>query len=875
MPQTSVGIFTVDRDLVIRSWDEWLYRVTGISADQAQGRRLADIVPDLESRGLREYFQRSLDEDVIEVLAPRFHHYLIPCRPPHPSRRFDRMQQTVTISPLRNDVETIGLIVTIEDVTDRVDTEDDASLIDAFDDANWATRRLAAQDMARQGSEQAVVGLLRVLCEQHRNISVLNSTLKVLTGSGLNVVPSLVELLNDSDYELRMYAALALGDLKKKEAAPALIRLLSDSDINVRYHAIEALAKIKAPEAINELFQIAESDDFFLAFPAIDALAQLDNPQIAVRLVPMLQREMVRPAIIDALGKLGDEQILPPLVALLDRPGSHLLPVADALAAIHSRYEQQFGEGEHIAKRVRDVAPQSAAQVLLGVMDETNGRQLRAIVRILSWIGGPGEAVVLTRLLGSQDVRKEVIEALVRHGKGVVDALVAQLQNSDIEVRRAAVVALARLGDSTSVPALMRLLKSDVELSIPVASALARIGDRRAYEPLRNLLGSAQAPIRQAAIAAISSLGDPRTSGDVRKMLSDPNPKVRESAVRIAGYFGYHVDDILERTRDPDEHVRRAAIESLPYIDSGNVLPVLMRSLQKEVPRNRAASAQALGHVDQREAIRVLIAALDDADAWVRYYAARSLGRLATPEALDRLSIAAKSDAATHVRIAAAEALAAIGEPEAAGVLSALLDSSERDLSNAAAIALGSIGHPDALPPLISLLRSKDRDKRLSAVNALAGRSDHEVIRALEWIAALDKDPDVASASVERLAALASPESLASVVRLTVQPALREACVVALSQIDASKLEILARGLDHPQKDVRCAVVDALGRRKHPAAADVLSRALDDEDPSVRSAAVLAFARLGSRRPERKLAAMAASDPDPAVRNAALRVMEP
>src|SRR6185295_11428164 len=54
---------------------------------------------------------------------PAIHHYLFSCPPTEPSAVFDRMQQHVTIGPLREDKRIVGIIVTIEDVTARVEHE--------------------------------------------------------------------------------------------------------------------------------------------------------------------------------------------------------------------------------------------------------------------------------------------------------------------------------------------------------------------------------------------------------------------------------------------------------------------------------------------------------------------------------------------------------------------------------------------------------------------------------------------------------------------------------------------------------------------------------------------------------------------------------
>src|SRR5215470_1655730 len=120
---TQIGVFTTDAQLVIQVWDTTLARLTGIGEESATGQALTALLPDLEKRGLLKRFQRSLKDGVVEVLATAFHHYLIPCAPVTPSAQFDKMQQHVTIAPLRDGDTIAGLIVTIEDVTERLERE--------------------------------------------------------------------------------------------------------------------------------------------------------------------------------------------------------------------------------------------------------------------------------------------------------------------------------------------------------------------------------------------------------------------------------------------------------------------------------------------------------------------------------------------------------------------------------------------------------------------------------------------------------------------------------------------------------------------------------------------------------------------------------
>ena len=87
--ESSVGVFTLDGNLVVQVWDAELERATGVSAQDACGQTIVALFPDLETRSLVKYFHHVFEEGVVEVLSSAFHHYLIPCPPARPSPRFD------------------------------------------------------------------------------------------------------------------------------------------------------------------------------------------------------------------------------------------------------------------------------------------------------------------------------------------------------------------------------------------------------------------------------------------------------------------------------------------------------------------------------------------------------------------------------------------------------------------------------------------------------------------------------------------------------------------------------------------------------------------------------------------------------------------
>lgn len=746
--------------------------------------------------------------------------------------------------------------------------------INALGDPDWRVRRRAVEHLLQDTGENSLEQFIRKVRLEHRDASILNSVLQVLTSLGAEALPGLATLSKDADAEVRMYAALTLGTLADDRAIPVVAALLRDSDINVRYHAIESLAKLKAVEAVDELASIAESQEFFLAFAALDALGVIGDARVAPRLAPLLENDTLQSAAIAALAEVGDETLIPPLTRLMDR-ADLVTSVATAISRIHDRYENSYGEGAHIADLVCKHTSADASGNVLAALNMSSGAQLQALVRVLGWMESQPAVAELTRLLGSAEVRREVIETLVRHGRAVTGVLCRQLSSDDIEIRQAAVTALARIGDPASVPALIKAL-ADPELTVEAAGALSKVGAPEAYEPLLQLLGHDRAAVRQAAIGAINSLGDARTPKDMKKLLFQSNPHVRESAVRIAGYFGYPecAADLLDRIHDVSENVRRAAVENLAHLQDERIFDALTRAAHDESPKIRSAAIRSLGYVEDANVLPELLRALSDEDAWVRYYAARSLGQLQIPEGIDALTSALRHDKASQVRIAAADALGAIGGSRVVSVLAPLAEADDRDLARAALNALGAVAHPNALQPISALLRSSDPTRRLDAIQAVARRRDREAVEALRSMAADDSDLKVVAAALDALAAMSTRDSIATLLHLAAIRTLRDQVVDALGNLDAGHIEYIAVGLREPEAEVRRATVDVLSRMRHPKASELLGEALEDQEPQIRLGAVLALKRLGNHMLDRRLAHLVRNDPDSGVREAAAKALE-
>lgn len=890
-----VGVLTTDRQLHVRSWNPWLAAATGRDEAQVRGLALEELTGGPTSAWYHDLFVEVIESGTPRVLAPAFHRFLIPCPPQEPSAHFDRMQQRVTVAPLRHDATIVGLIITVEDVTWRLDAERElaaelqrtgnvAAAVANVGAPDWRMRRIAVETLRRAASRHDIEHLIQTLRRDHHDINVLSSALQVLVAADIDVALALVELLSDSDANLRMHACLALGQLRSHAAVPALISALEDSDANVRFHAIEALGDLAATDAVEPLAAIAASGDFFLAFAAIDALGKTDDARVAPSLCGMLDDQSLRRAVVDTLGSLGDEDCVAPLVALLGDDGDNAAAIAAALERIHGRYEDAYQMGAHIADLVRATITSAGIATLSDALARASSDgPSRPLITVLGWAGAASLPALL-RVLDDTNVRASVDAAFLAVGGEAVAPLLRQLEDGTREARIAAATLLGRLGDERAVGPLIQLLDAaDAELAAAAAGALALLGDPRALDGLLALFAHPRASARQAAISAINAIGAEGTAAAIAGRLTDSDPRVRECAIRVAGYFGFAdcIAPVLAAVDDADEDVRRAAIEQLPLLSHAAAIPALASAMSRDTPRNRAAAAHAAGFADEATTEQALTRALDDADAWVRYFAVGSIGRRQILSAAPAMVQLALHDSAAQVRIAAMHALGVLDAPHLSGVASTLIREDDADLAAAALAALSSVSDPGVDDLLDETARGANRASRIPAVQAFASRPRVRSVDVLSWAARVDDPRELRSVAIEglrRLAQASSADVTAAAVEallgLSAERETREDALAALASLPETAVEPAGALLTSGPVAVRLGAVEALARMRHPAASAALARGLDDPAAAVRSAVVGAFGRLGTRAVGTRVAAMRQHDQDDGVRRRAAAVCE-
>ena len=211
-------------------------------------------------------------------------------------------------------------------------------------------------------------------------------------------------------------------------------------------------------------------------------------------------------------------------------------------------------------------------------------------------------------------------------------------------------------------------------------------------------------------------------------------------------------DALIEQiTAISGQNERRVYFDALLQLQAG--IPTLIHMLGDArwfVSRN---AAELLGEMQAREAEPQLTELLRHSDDRVRRAATGALMRLGTTRAMNAIQEALK-DGAPAMRMQAAAALVARKDVKTAATLvRALEDEKDDEVQAAFLLALGKLATPDAVQRLLKavepergLFKKKSTAFRVAAVQGLGEARTPEAIEGLKGLVS-DKDDDVASSS--------------------------------------------------------------------------------------------------------------------------------
>jgi predicted Zn finger-like uncharacterized protein len=388
-------------------------------------------------------------------------------------------------------------------------------------------------------------------------------------GGDTSGLPKLLTDLNSTDAQVRIRAAVALGEMGEdaKKAIPALFKALKDPDDNVVREAAQALRAVGTPTRDDAPMFIAALQD---------------------------ENRRVRGCALEELAKMGPEA----------------RPAAAKLAEILKAKETDAELRQQAARCLGQIGAAAATQgvpALVEALKDPEPIIREAAADALGKFGVEARTTAssLLAMLADKEttVRRAALGALAQIGpeaKETLPKLKPALKDADPESRRRALDVLGRLGtdavkDKEALAALNANL-NDPEFSTNALNAVAKIGP----------------PAKQLAKELVRHLKDPPTRLTAVTTLGTVLEKVKLTQTEIKN-FRPVLDELINQFEVQDNTLRDKTVESLGKIGPAAVFPLyqaLQKAAQNDLPTTRLGIVRALGAIGRDAQQQEVIIAL-------------------------------------------------------------------------------------------------------------------------------------------------------------------------------------------------------------------------------------------------------------------------
>ncbi len=580
--------------------------------------------------------------------------------------------------------------------------EDVRALVRLLGDADWQTRRAAAEAistlvqagaLAAEVETDALFAELIAAVADKRDAGRRAAAVAALEGIGARALPALRTALPRADASSVIALAGLVGQAGGAQAVELLAPLVRHQDTNVAAAGIAALGRTRHPAATPLLLAELEAKDEWLRFAAVGALGELGDARSVPALEALLAEPLMCEAAASALNEIASVEACDALARNLREADGSLRPPVLAALVFMSEDERLLPAvmQEHLRSLARTLFREAADRAtfsdVLRLTSTSDPALKRASITALGWLGDDRAVAVAAAALADPafvkvarralydlasdphalnrmlEVEPEMIPPLEIAGAiggaksyaAIETAARLAVGASDAETLEASLQTLAQARDW------LREVHAELFDSTGVAKlaeslfGLLSIAEGRALIEIAETLGVFAPALPAVTVEAIADeLLQTDTDDHLLARLAfldnaDPMRAVEEAAR-------------AERHRSP--RVRLSAIEILSWRAASMDDASLAQHLTDEAAGVRRAAMRAMRRgTANAEAFRAVNAALSDDDIWVRAEALTTLGALFGHETEVRETLR-EALLAPHplCRVAATAALAQVAE---------------------------------------------------------------------------------------------------------------------------------------------------------------------------------------------------------------------
>jgi HEAT repeat protein len=253
-------------------------------------------------------------------------------------------------------------------------------------------------------------------------------------------------------------------------------------------------------------------------------------------------------------------------------------------------------------------------------------------------------------------------------------------------------------------------------------------------EDARRLIQSADSQDILSALGMMYRLADPALLPELEKGMTDGPEVIRKGCAMVLARIGEAAMPVLTRAlAHTDWRVRNNAVVAIGLIKKPEALQMLEDMMDDPHMRVKIATVEAMAEIGGEEAAGRLVVIAKKQPRKVRIAICEALGKIGTDNALEALPTFF-TDEYFFVRYYAAEAVVLGGERAAPYLVNLLAESTDVRARALAARALGAIKSPQAVQPLILALQDPSPTVRRLAVWSLGNIASADGWAALQEI---------------------------------------------------------------------------------------------------------------------------------------------
>ena len=614
------------------------------------------------------------------------------------------------------------------------------ALCEALGDPNKGVQNIAIEVLSTMHHENVVLGLIEVV--KSPDLNIRNAGMTILRNLGTMAIAPIVSALNVSnDIDEIIQLLVILGDIKSNIATETVLKYINHDDDNVKTTAIESLGKIQDPKAVAPLLETYKNT------------------------------EILKYSIIEALGNIAVDEVIPILISALE--SGDMLEYFTAIGAL--------GATE---------SPKAIDILCKKIISEEDPGTRRLIFKSLAQIESANPGVlkntsytniqeVLVGLLDNQDAAeyKYLVEvASAFENEIFASALINALQSQDEEITESAFNGLCKLGFKATKIALEKIGIVEPPVAVKILRFLEKYPTPEVPEAISIFGQNADDALRQTLAKTLGACKAKASFETLKDMLNDVDETVRKNAViSISNMLDCEgaIPALIAKFKDINGHVRREACLAMANTGSSAIVEPLFKVIASEPYGDvREAAASVLARRKDPEITKKLLELLDNENSRIRETISKTIWKCGSTVAVDSLinklnSLENMRDLKSifplkellknqdwQIRIAALSALRAFNTRELKQFFIPLLADENPLVAKLAVVALSEMGEKSLDADFKKYINHTRWEVRYQIVKALGLVKSTSSVELLKEIVKNDSSNAVRSAAILTLAKL-------------------------------------------------------------------------------------------------------------------------